>query len=126
MESVCLYAASEPARPIEDVRPTQLHPEALHACNGNMIVDASALRAALLKLLHAKGLECDEQSIRVSLLARAEPPAFYLVVPAPSCAANLAAEVSRLTGRLLLSHSAAWLLFDHDAELIVRSTQSLE
>ena len=88
-----------------------------------MIIDASSLRAALLKLLHAKGLEFDERSIRVSLLAREELPAFYLVVPAPSCAAHLAAEVSRLTGRLLLSHSAAWLLFDHDAELIVRSTE---
>ena len=123
MGSVCLYAASEPARAIEDVRPTQLHPEALHARNGNMLVAASALRAALLKLLHAKGLAFDEQSIRVSLLAREEPPAFYLVVPAPSCAPHLAAEVSRITGRLLLSHSAAWLLFDHDAEIIVQSAE---
>jgi len=122
VEPFWLYDGSEPARAMEDARPTKLH-----LCppvwNGNMIVSAPALKAPLVKLLHAAGLECDEQSIRVSLLAREEPPAFYLVVPAPSCAANLAAEVSRLTGRLLLSHSAAWLLFDHDAELIVRSTE---
>jgi len=89
-----------------------------------MIIDASDLRAALVKLLHAKGLECDEQLIRVTVLARDEPPIFYLIVPAPSCVALLAAEVSRLTGRTLLSHTAAWLLFDHDAEIIVRSTQT--
>jgi hypothetical protein len=91
--------------------------------NINMIIGAADLRTALVKLLHAKGLECDDHSIRVSVLARDELPTFYLVVPAPSCGAILAQEVSRLTGRLLLSHSAAWLLFDHDAELIVRSLE---
>jgi len=113
----------EPARAIEDVGPAQLHTEQTPRLNINMIVGAADLRVALMKLLHAKGLECDDHSIRVSVLARDEPPTFYLVVPAPSCGAILAKEVSRLTGRLLLSHSAAWLLFDHDAELIVRSTE---
>jgi len=124
MDSMCLYACLANLRgPSRMLGRRNCIPRKLHGFNNNMIVGAADLRAALVKLLHAKGFECDDHSIRVSVLARDEPPTFYLVVPAPSCGAILAEEVSRLTGRPLLSHSAAWLLFDHDAELIVHSLE---
>ena len=124
MESMCLYAClSNPRGPLRMLGRRNCIPSKLHGFNTNMTVGAADLRVALMKLLRAKGLECDDHSIRVSVLARDELPTFYLVVPAPSCGAILAKEVSRLTGRLLLSHSAAWLLFDHDAELIVHSLE---
>jgi hypothetical protein len=46
------------------------------------------------------------------------PPA-YLVIPRAGCSPVLAAELARLTGRLLLPSQARWLLFQEQAQRIV-------
>src|SRR3954451_16407767 len=80
MRDRCAFTLdSEPPCAAQDARRAQLHPDEPLPSMFNMIVDASDLRAALVKLLHAKGVQCDNHSIRVSMLAREEPPVFYLV-----------------------------------------------
>ena len=83
------------------------------------MVRPCSLKAALLRLASALGLESEDQSIRVSLLPLDMAAAGYLVTLTEGCARELAEEVGRLTGRLLLPQQRTWVLFQHEAQLIV-------
>jgi hypothetical protein len=82
-------------------------------------VDPARLRAALLTLLRTKGVECSEDSVKVSHLARETAPAAYFVTASASCAPILAAELTRITGRPMLSPQPAWVFFQNEAQSIV-------
>jgi hypothetical protein len=84
-----------------------------------MIADLSTLKAALLALLRAKGVECVEDCIKVSPLARDRAPTSYLVTPVGTRAQRLAGILAHLTGRLILSDQPAWVLFQHEAQFLV-------
>ena len=84
-----------------------------------MIVDPANLKAVLVRLLRAAGCECTEESIGVECLPRDMAPSAYLVTPPAACSPVLAAELARLTGRLLLPGQARWLFFQEEAQRIV-------
>jgi hypothetical protein len=85
----------------------------------SMIVDPSSLRAALQRLADTKGCECGQRAVNVSELPRDFAPAAYLVTLTAACASRLSGDIARLTGRLLLPHQLTWVLFQHEAELIL-------
>ena len=84
-----------------------------------MVVDPANLKAALVRLLRDAGCECAENSIGVECLPREMAPPAYLVTPPACCSPVLAAELARLTGRLLLPSQARWVFFQEEAQRIV-------
>jgi hypothetical protein len=86
-------------------------------------VDSTHIKAALLRLMRDRGLACEEQSISVWPLAHHQTPICYRVTATADYAKVLAAELARVTGRCFLLGQRKWLLFRHEAQVLLTLTQ---
>jgi hypothetical protein len=84
-----------------------------------MKVDPNSLQAALIRLASGKAEACRGQGIKVLAVTRHTDPKGFFVTTTADCAAVLAHDLARLTGRLLVPDDSSWVLLEHEAELII-------
>jgi len=101
----------------------QQKPANLDTLHFAMIIDSAALNSALMSLLNAKGVECHDHTVEVSMLGPDDSAAAFLVSPTRACARRLAEELTRLTGRPMLYDHPEWVLLQSDAQRVVRDAQ---
>lgn len=86
----------------------------------DVLLHPSAVRAALLCLLSAERVERPDDLVSVSMLTHAIELT-YVVIAAPTCAAFLALELSRIVCRPFRSDRSRWTLSIEEAELVVKA-----